>query len=284
MKYILGWFFNKRLTIQFVLIGMFFVVVRVLIGSDGFARSIDGALLAPVVVLYSLFVSFVISAQRARYNEFFEYNRSESSVLYSLHVFSEALKAEQRSQITNLIDRYLIMQMDYRLKDFKETDRGFTDLAEYLVALKVSRSEQTEAKDKILDLIPSAQEKRYNMQTLISEGVARSEWVTILSLYAITIYSFLMFKTPDIVSVLIGALVCTASTMLVLILHKLDSLSYRSSEKIAEPIQRLFIDLGLMPYYSRPMLASGRVKPIEGIKVRVASYPNKYPDMAGKEV
>lgn len=277
------WFFSRRLTFQFIIIGIFFTIARVFIGENS-VGGIDTALLAPVVVLFSLFISFVINSQRSRYDSFFENNRAESSVLFSIHLFSKAFSKRVQEDVRKLMDNYLVMQMDFKLNDFKETDKGFTELAEYLMSIEPSGDSEVEAKDKILDLIPSDQERRYNMQTLLTERVARSEWITILSLYVATIYSFLLFRTPDAISILIGSLVCTAATMLVLVLYKLDTLSYKTSEKISEPIQRLFVDLELMPYYSGPQIESGQVKPIKGVKVRVASYPHAYPDMADKKV
>lgn len=280
---IISRFFSKRLTVQFFIVLIFFTLIKlflILFGLGGV--SIKAEVLAPVSILYGFYISLLIGGQKTRYNGLFDANSTESSCTYTMYKLSETLPKSSGDRVQKLIAKYLEAQIDYRLRDYKMTDKEYDELVDecLLVSFKGGNNFGS-----ILSLIQDQQEERYRMQSVIEGRISLSEWVTIMSLFLVTIYSFLTIETPGILNFIIGILICTAGTMMMLVLNKTNNLKLNSNVKIWEPLGRLFEEMGLRPYYPEPVLRLGGIaEPEEGALIRVASYPNPYPDMSGKVV
>ena len=82
----------------------------------------------------------------------------------------------------------------------------------------------------------------------------------------------------------ISVLVSTASVMLLLVIRELDSLRWKEHGWIWEPLEDLFSDLDLLPYYPAEVISEGRAVPKKEAKVRIAYYPKQYPDFTGKKI
>lgn len=72
--------------------------------------------------------------------------------------------------------------------------------------------------------------------------------------------------------------------MVMLVLYKLNNLKVNSDNKIFEPLEKLFTEMGMLEYYPKPVLDLKEAVPDEGKKIRVADYPNPYPDVINKKV
>jgi hypothetical protein len=88
-------------------------------------------------------------------------------------------------------------------------------------------------------------------------------------------------------SILIVSLLSAVLVLLLLVLSELDSLRWQEKNWIWQPLSELFTELGLIPYFPEALFKEERlkIKHFEHLKkVRIASYPNPYPDMKGKTV
>lgn len=78
-------------------------------------------------------------------------------------------------------------------------------------------------------------------------------------------------------------LLSTSSFIFILILRDLDGLFWKEQDWIWEPLNQLFSELDLIPYYPVDVIKQKRAKLEKGLKIRVAYYPNPYPDQSGKK-
>jgi hypothetical protein len=69
---------------------------------------------------------------------------------------------------------------------------------------------------------------------------------------------------------------------LMILLRKLDRLRWHERTSIWDPTSRLFRSMGLDPYVPRDVITSGRYQPVG--RVRVAEYPDTYPDRTNKVI
>jgi len=60
------------------------------------------------------------------------------------------------------------------------------------------------------------------------------------------------------------------------------SWEWEKREESSQSNAQLFEEMNLLPYYPKGVLVSGRAKISRGQKVRVAIYPNPYPNFEGK--
>lgn len=274
---------NTKTSVIFIFILILFLGISILSPGKGLSPN-QTALFGTASFLFSVYLGFTMNNQRTRFNDLFSVDRSETSYLYSIYMLSRDLPKKDFEKIRSLIDDYLVGQIDYLLADYQKTDNAFTSLVKYCVDLDVSTEKAKFAKDKIADLLPQEQEKRFQMQSLIKESVSKAEWVTLTGLYAVTLHFILSFEINGIIAYLAVSILATAATLLLIILAKYSRLTWRAQEKIWMPLERLFIQMDLLPYYCEPVIKNGQVKPTAGIPVRVAKYTRPYPDFRDKKV
>ena len=71
--------------------------------------------------------------------------------------------------------------------------------------------------------------------------------------------------------------------MMLIVLYKYDNLRWGKNEWVWKRLPVTFASLGLKPYFPDAIFRYGESTKPKGI-IRVANYPNKYPDMTGKIV
>lgn len=139
------------------------------------------------------------------------------------------------------------------------------------------------AYDHLLGVCTQAAERRKQLEALVRQRVTTVEWVTLLSLFA-ALWG-LMFSAnggPVVSSILGGVLVASLAGVMVVLRH-LDEFRWQEGDAIWTPLHTLFLTLGLVPYYPKFALTTGRIDPPSG-RLRLAEYPFPYPDMTNKVV
>jgi len=136
----------------------------------------------------------------------------------------------------------------------------------------------------MVDLLTGSIRERKRVETLIQEPMIGFEWVSIITLFLVILFCIFYLNTGDAISIAISILLSTAAVILMFVLRDLNDLSWKERCWVWQPLETLFRELNLLPYYPKSALDLGRVKPEKGQKIRIAEYPNPYPDMIGKTV
>ncbi|MBU0975467.1 MAG: hypothetical protein ABIE03_00055 [Patescibacteria group bacterium] len=233
--------------------------------------------------IFGIFLAFYTANSHGRFNDVMKGLRIDSGILKFIYLSSKLFPEQVQERIKTLIDNYLIEQLDYFLYDFDKSQKQLDDLFEYILFLKPETKEQQTAYDNMIDEMNEATKNRKQVESNVTAHLSIFEWSILIVLLVIILFCLFYINDSTIISILLTTMLSTASAIMLLTLYDLDSLRWQEQYRIWDPLQRLFREMNLLPYYPDAAIASGRIRPLKG-KVRIAHYPNKYPDMSGKEI
>lgn len=189
-----------------------------------------------------------------------------------------------QKRVKAALDRYLMATLDYYIWDFHRTEPQFQELLRAVTSLSVRDGKQAESFSQLLQLLASIETAREHTISLIDDRLSKFEWLVFSLLSAVILLSLILINTGTAMSVVMITLVSLCVVLLLLLLYTLDGLAWKEQVRIWEPYERTFEAVGLLRYYPGGVIRSGRIKAPRGRAYRVARYPNRYPDMTGKEV
>lgn len=139
----------------------------------------------------------------------------------------------------------------------------------------------------MLALIVQTNANRTQVETSTRHSLSKAEWICIFSLFALLTFALLTFTMPyfdggTLLGAVMVSLLTATLTVFVAILRNVDHLRRQEESWIWEPLDRLFRNLGLLPYYPLNVLEEKRALPTG--TVRAADYPHPYPDVSDKQV
>jgi hypothetical protein len=178
----------------------------------------------------------------------------------------------------------MVDEIDYRLPDFNYSADSFYVLYDYCLAIKPRGEHQMVVYDKLIDVLNGTAEARQQVEILTQQKISPYEWFSIITLLALMFYLLLSMNDGSFVSSILSSLLATTATVLALVLQTLNNLRWQEETQIWEPLHRLFLRLDLLPYFPKDVITVDRYKPSISGKIRVAEYPNLYPDMSGKTI
>lgn len=152
----------------------------------------------------------------------------------------------------------------------------------YVLSLQPKGKAQEEAFWKMTDMLKDVMIYHKQTTVAISQPLTPLEWGTIIGLLPVILGSIYYINIGTPLSILTSSLPITVAMLLVYILRDINYLSWKEQTLIWESLADTFVNLDLLPYFPDTPLLAGRINlnliP-EGQKIRVALYPNKYPDV-----
>ncbi|MBR9705085.1 hypothetical protein GOV12_06750 [Candidatus Pacearchaeota archaeon] len=238
--------------------------------------------------IFGIMVAFSIANRHSRFNSIREKLREQDALLLNLYLLSKSFTKETSKKIKIAIDKYLISQLDYELKDFttlssKTLKKLFFEVESIKPKNKKQESVYSEGLSILKDLLKTYDEVSYQ----IKNKMTMIEWISLITLSLTILFSLYSLNSGAIIYVVILAVLSTSLVLLLLILRGLDTLSWQEQFWIWEPLTDLFNELDLIPYYPIPIIKEKRINKktlLKYNKIRIAYYPNKYPNMKGKKI
>lgn len=241
-------------------------------------------LISATSFLFGIFVSFLINDSRSNLNQVNEILKSDEAILSSIYEASIVFGKEVKDSIRSLLDKYLIDQIDYYLEDFKYSDKSFRKLYGYIVSLDPKNAQQNLVYSNMLFALSNSSINRKKVETFVQNKILNFEWMVVLILLILELFFIFYFNSGNLISVILSTFLSTSAIALVLILRDFDSLKRNENKWIWEPLSNLFHSLGLVPYYPSEAIKENRAKIRKGERIRLAEYPDVYPDMTNKKV
>ena len=281
----------KKVSIYLKLLGIFIVFLILSfyitgLGSNDFVKVI----LTIASFVFGVILAFSISNRHSRLGGIRESLRESDAVMLNIYELSKVFGTKIFNQIKNKLDALLIIQIDYNLFDFDNSVKKIKELYEFIENMAVRKKSQAEPQKIMLknaeELLKMEKEVSYH----VKNEMLGYEWASLLILAAVILFCIFYLKDSSVILSLITAVIATALVLLILVLKELDSLQWQENNWIWDPLSNLFIELGLLPYFSDDLFESNRIniKNINSLnkirKIRVAHYPNPYPDRAGKTI
>ncbi|MCP4304338.1 MAG: hypothetical protein GY788_05560 [bacterium] len=110
-----------------------------------------------------------------------------------------------------------------------------------------------------------------------------AEWVGLMALLMLQLALLAAVGSATALAAVGSAVVGAVLALLFVVMWELDRLRFQEDAWAWIPLASLFRNLGdELPYYPAPAIGAGRCRPSG--RVRVASYPEPYPDMSGKVI
>jgi len=249
------------------------------------AQSSDfSVLIAGTSFLFGILIAFLINNSQTNLSHVNEILKSDEANWLSLYELSGIFGKEIQNKVRELLDRYLIDQIDYYLKDFKYSADSFMAVYRYITGLELKTEKESLVYQNLLSVLSDSAINRKKVETFVQDKMLNMEWIIILILLVIQLFFIFYFNTGSLISILLSAVLATAAVALVLVLRDMDNLKRKEEVWIWEPLSNLFHALELMPYYPISVIKGKRAKIKKGEKIRVANYKDVYPDMTNKKV
>lgn len=244
------------------------------------------ALLSVASFFFGIFVSFSITNSHGRFSKIIDNLKDEEASLLFCFYCSKAFGEEINTKVRNLVDTYLMAQIDYRLSDYDKSSGKLEDIIKFVLTLQPQTKAQEDAFSKMTDLLKDVVVKRKQTEVAISQPLSQMEWGTILVLLPVIIGSIYYINVGTVLSILTSILLIIVALLLVYTLIDIDGLHWNEQKLIWKSLADTFMKLGLLPYFPGEPVLGGQVDlsllPV-GQRIRVALYTHSYPDMT-KEI
>ena len=274
-----------NIDIKFGIIITFFVSLAIASLYKSNAQSSDfSVLIAGTSFLFGILIAFLINNSQTNLSDVNEILKSDEANWLSLYELSGIFGKEIQSKVRELLDKYLIDQIDYYLKDFKYSAESFMAVYRYIMKLDLKTEKESLVYQNLLSILSDSAINRKKVETFVQDKMLNMEWMIILILLLIQLFFIFYFNTGSLISILLSAVLSTAAVALVLVLRDMDNLKRKEEVWIWEPLSNLFHALELAPYYPISVIKGKRAKIKKGEKIRVAKYFDEYPVMTNKKV
>lgn len=185
--------------------------------------------------LYGFYISPILGAQKARIDSLHQVIRSESTSLFDLVLDLKKLPKQLRNHIQALVVGYIEAKL--QMKNINSGEKEYEEIITYCVDYNGERQAEI---DSTLKHLVANQQNRTNFNMQVGNKIFTNEWHIIAILFSITLGFIITINIPsNLVLHLVKALLCTALTMLIVNLVKLNSLTHKKAKQMWTPLRKL---------------------------------------------
>ncbi len=211
-----------------------------------------GSLISLAVLLFAILAGFFIAATTTNYINFQSALAQEGSALIQLYNLGKLVSPSSEEKIKQIIDNYIIATLDFPIGEYVDkTDIEFGKLIEVIDSIEPDDDQKR--RTACLGTMHSVKGSLYNFRqqvALCSLRVINPMHWTILVLLEISIITLLISLRSG--SLLVTILVCilaVASHLVLVLLSEIDSNYFLERQLGFRDTHKLFVALGLVPYY-----------------------------------
>lgn len=271
----------KILLTVFVFAILLFLLIFFPVGQD---NSLINTVLGITTFLFGIFISFSISDRYNRLNKIYELDSVERSKLILLCRVSSIFGTEVQDKFKIKIDKYLTRNLDYKVWDYYKTEPEFDAIIDFVKSLDLKTNKQQSTYESMLSMLSDVSNARVECISLIGEKLAKIEWLVFLIFAIVIAGCLIIINTGAIIAIFIVFVLILSLILLLGLLFSLDNLSWKEEKRTFEPYAKTFEAIGLLRYYPKEVIDSGRVKPPLDKDYRLAVYTKPYPDFTGMKV
>ncbi|MFH1611235.1 MAG: hypothetical protein ABIA83_01395 [Patescibacteria group bacterium] len=236
--------------------------------------------------IFAIILGFSMAERHSRFSSLKATFSSIDGLILNSYYIAGGLGKKVQNRYRKLLDTFLMHQFDYKVVDFDKLAGDIRSLQEFFWKLPVKTAKQNLAVDHACVNLEKIVEYERNVKYIISNKMVGYEWGSLMVLALISLYCLILLNDGSWSMVIFIPILGTAIVLLLIVLYMLDQLSWKNRQWMVLPIFDVFDRVGLTPYIVYPMLGNKVIskKMIKGRKVRVAYFPNPYPDNSGKKI
>lgn len=234
------------------------------------------AILGIVGLLFAILVGFFITDLWSRYQKIRENVAVEVSGLQTYYLFVQILgkfprHREWAKKQQELIDKYIREFFRVEWSDYGKIDPYFNEIIKSLQEVKeLKTNKEVETYTNFLPLLNEVTTAREKLFMYGKDKLNKMEWIVVLFLAIILVFSIFVIRTPDLPSLFLSGTLISTVIILLLILRDLNDLSFGEDMVSFEPYETIFDVIGKPRFYLKKDIKSKRVVPPKGIKYRIA--------------
>lgn len=185
--------------------------------------------------LYGFYIAPILAAQKGRIEELHRIVRMEANAVFAMVLQSKKLPKELRTTLQSLFTDYL--RSSIKERKAAEGELNYEKLITFCLSYE---GKDQEAIDKLLSKLVENQQNRTNFSMQMTNKVFSNEWMIMLVLFVVTEAFILTLDAGgNYVYRVLGALLCTGLTMLMIILLKMSTLTHKKARLVWVPYQKL---------------------------------------------
>ncbi len=262
--------------------GVIVAVASLLIGSRRGDVRVDVALASIASFLFGILMAFTIVRTRERLALVQNLVSKGNASLLSMHNLMEVFSEDERTAVRHLIDVQLTDQIDYRLVDNYLSTPSHLALTRAVIGLEPGTRQEEVVYKEAVEICIDMDSNRALIEAASGQSLSPMEWTGLLLLLLLLMALIAVLPGGTVWGALVAGVMAGSLVTLIVLLRKLDRLRWHERTSIWEPTARLFRSMALDPYVPREVIDSGRYRPTG--RVRVANYPDPYPDRSRKFV
>lgn len=233
------------------------------------------AVLGMVGLLFAILVGFFITDLWSRFQRIREGVAVEVSGLQTYYLFVQVLgrfpqHKEWAKNQKELIDKYVREFFYVEWSDYGKIDPHFNEIIKSLGDIKaLETNKEVETYTNFLPLLNEVTTAREKLFMYGKDKLSRMEWIVVLFLAVIIIFSIFIIRTPEFSSLFLSGTLISTVLILLLILRDLNDLSFGEEMVSFEPYETIFDVIEKPRFYLKRDIESGRAIPPKNIKYRV---------------
>ena len=273
---------TRILVILLVILSGFFI--GVILSNTSSDKDTIKDLLSAATFLFGIFAAFSISNSHTRMNTIHELLKLEDARVLMIFNLAKIFSPDVQEKTAELLDEYVIAQIDYELSDFKYSYKPFGNLFQFILQINPDNEQEKQAYSHLLRILTESLEDRKKFEALVRQKLTLIEWIIILLLQGmIVLFMFLLNNGSLLYFSAMLLMTCTLG-FFILLVRDLNNLRWGEQNWIWKSLETLFIEIGKLPYFPREVVSSGRARPTRGHQIRLATFPHPYPDLSDKRV
>lgn len=275
--------FLRKSYVQVPIYFLIFLTISILYKGPGLEDQIL-LLLSVASFLFGFYIAFAISRAKERQQKVLEQLRFSDGIFISCGIQMASYGKEEQKRFISMVDKYFVKSIDYKLVDIDKSTGDFFDILKYVTTLKPKNEQQKETRTKIIDSMRDLSKERTILEIAAKERLSLFEWVVLFLLFGVILYFMFSIKQSGLGPDVLTAMLAAVLAMLMTLLYKYNTLSWREDVWIWQPLTRTFRMLGLLPYYPDEAVYKHRIRLPEDGPYRLAHYKHPYPQVEDRDV
>ena len=249
---------------------LFFTLLIIILPKNILALDISNLLVVGTVLLAILF-GFYIAATFANYTKLQSLIAEETGRLIALSNTIKSIEPTLSKEMDDAIDKYLIAGFDFELITAVEnTWKEFNHITKITDKIE---NKDTNTFATIIEFRSDLVRMRQDFSLAANRIMGTADWIVLITLVVLNTLLLYAIRNDTIVSSIVTILFSTTLVTILFLLNALDNNTFAEENLAFNIYQRVFKQIGRLPYYPETTILSKRIhSPKE--TYRIGKYKN----------
>ncbi|MFH1308028.1 MAG: hypothetical protein ABIH72_04205 [archaeon] len=238
----------------------FILFIAIVIFIPGYGPNDEVTLILTIsTFLFAILAGFFISRLNSRYDKIRELISDEDALFLSFYKTSQVYGDNFAKKIAECIDNFYIVAFDFIIGNcYKETSEYFLKMWDEVI--KIKKVKNSSSNEYLFEQLTEIEKARNQAAALYNEKMSYGQWVILLALSGIILFSIFYIKTSVLYSQIISVLLSTVLVLVLLLIRDLQNFMLGGGALLEESGQEVLMMIGKKRYYNNYYLNKGMHK------------------------